>query len=301
MDGPPPLNSKIRKLPARVLKAILWALCLLVLLTGITAFFLYRAAGATPPWYLPPDSAAASQPARDAENTLIDIQSWAGARYAWDYARSTGRPPLAKEPEASLTITLTETQVNALLQKWFLIYSQETIAGQPLKDTFRAPMVHFTSDRITFAATMLDMNSRIMSIDFRPEVLPDGQLNLQLLTIHAGTLPLPQFTWSKPRAKLLGDLSRQLPELLGKATIDLGGAANIPCIAAISAAQAISILQHRPASNALLLPILAENIALPVHIESIDLQEGALTLTVQSMTTNQRQQLLTNLSAMPSD
>lgn len=284
-----------------MLKAILWALCLLVLLTGITAFFLYRAAGATPPWYLPPDAAAASQPAHDAENMLIDIQTWAGARYAWDYARSTGRQPLAKEPDQSLTITLTESQVNALLQKWFLIYSQEAISGKTLKDSLFAPMVHFTPDRITVAATMLDMNSRIMSIDFRPEVLPDGQLNLQLVTIHAGTLSLPQFTWSKSRARLLGDLSRQLPQLRGKAAIDSGGGANTQCIAATCAQQTIATLQSLPTVSVLFLPVLSEGAALPVCIRSIDRRDGALVVTVQAMTPDQRQQLLAHVRGRPPD
>jgi hypothetical protein len=280
---------------------MLWILCFLILFAGITISLLYRAAASTPPWYLPPDSVAASQPARDAENVLIDVQTWAGARYAWDYARSTGRRPLAKEPDSSLTITLTETQVNALLQKWFLIYSQETVNGRPLRDTLHAPMVHFTSERITFAATLLDVNSRIMSIAVRPELLPGGQLSLQLLTIHAGTLPLPEFTWSKPRAKLLNDLSRQLPALRGKATIDGGGGANTQCIAATCAAQAIAALQRLPTSNVLFFPVLPEGIALPAHIESIDLQDGALTLTVQAMTLEQRQQLLTHLRSIPAD
>lgn len=284
-----------------VRKALLWILCLLVLLVGITVFLLYRAAGAVPTWYLPPDSLATSQPAREAENILIEIQTWAGARYAWDYARSTGRRPVAMEPDQRLTITLTDAQVNALLQKWFPIYSQSVIGNKPLKDSLDAPMVRFTRDRITMAATLLDMNSRIISIDLSPQALPDGQFTIGVPTVHMGTLTLPEFAWSKSRDKMVGDLSRAMPDLRGKAAIDPGGGANVACIAAIGAAQAIAALEHRPATNALPLPIVAENIALPVHIESVEVQDGRLTVTIRAMTPEERQQLLTRVRNGPND
>jgi hypothetical protein len=292
-----PGNGRGRKSrwSARLLKALLGSLALLAILAGLTALLLYQAAGSAPQWYSAHGLSPASQPAREAEALLIEIQSWASARYAWEYARSTGRQPLAAEPEPSITITLTETQVNALLRKWFLIYSQQTISGVPLKDTFAGPMVHFSADRITLAAALPEMNSRIFSIEIRPEVLPDQRLDLQLLGAYAGTLPLPEFAWAKSRTNLLADLSRQYAELRRQAGIDGGGGANSQCVETIWSAQAIAVLTHAPTFGVIFLPVLSDGVALPVRIESVDLQDGLLRLCVQVIPPEQRRELLSHL------
>lgn len=290
MEGLEPVQ-KTKDKGRRILKFLLWSVLVLFVLGGLAAYLLYRSAGARPDWYVQPDPAAASQPARDGENKLIQIQTWTGARYAFDYARSTGRRPLVREPESRLAITFTEPEINGMLQKWFAIYGQEPVGGKQVKDLLRDPMVHITPAGITLAATIAEADDRVLSAQLLPTVAADGKLNLAIVAIRSGTLSLPETLWASVRDSLLQDLQGQLPGFSRAAALDRGGGANSELAAAVSITQAIDSLHRRPTTNAFFLPIISEGKALPMRIESIDLQNGSITLTLHTMPPEARQSL----------
>jgi len=120
-------------------------------------------------------------------------------------------------------------------------------------------------------------------------------LDLQLLTARSGNLPLPEFSWAKPRQMLIESLSGMMTNLIPMSRMDKGGGANIEAVSAVLAKQGIDTLSHRPTDNVLFLPVWAEQAGLPVKLKSCELADGQITLTTEPLTSEERDALLYRL------
>lgn len=279
----------------RALKIAFGIVTALVLITAIAAFLLYRSAGKVPQWYQPSDSASAdtTQQARQAEDKIAGVQNWAASNHAYEYAKRQGRL-MAKKPDDQLVISFSQGEVNSFMGKWYGRFGNQLIDGRRLNDVFRGPMVRIEKDRITFAGAVPPLGGRVVSLDVRP-VVKDGMLDLQLLTARSGNLPVPEFTWAKPRQMLIDSLAGMMTSLIPMANMDKGGGANIEAVSAVMAKQGIDSLSHRPTSNVLFLPVWAEQAGLPVRLRNCELADGQITLTTEPLSAEEREKLLYEL------
>lgn len=279
----------------RVWRFVLLGVLAVVLLAGVATFFLYRAAGNVPEWYLPPDTQApgtASQ-ARDAEDKIAGVQNWAASKHAYEYARQYGRPT-AKKPDDQLVISFSQGEVNSFLGKWYARFGSEMIDGRRLSDVFKGPMVRIEKERITLAGAVPPLGGRVVSLDISP-VVKDGKLDLQLLTVRSGNLALPEFTWAKPRQMMIESLQGMTGKLVSLASLDKAGGANLEAVSAVMAMQGADTLAHRATENVLFLPIWSEQAGLPVKLMSCELADGQITLTTEPLTPGERAKLLYQL------
>ena len=271
---------------------------LLVLALGVWAIW---ASGMVPAWYHPFEPGSRPGLAQEVEDKLIGLQNWAASLHAWETANSQGNRPLAKKPEDELTICFTQDEVNAFLGKWYGFYGYQKIDGQQLSDVFLKPMVVLDSGQITIAGTVPPLSNRVVSLNIMP-IVQDGGLQLKLMGVHSGKLPLPEFTWSKPRAMLVNGLASIIARYRSSAGLDKGGAANTDAVSVILAQQGIDILTGKVTQNVLFLPVVSEKSGLPVRLKSVDVSDGMLTLTTEPLTADARQRMIHHIrEGIPGD
>ncbi len=278
----------------RILRKVLLSLLIVAIVAGLCMWWAYRAAGKVPEWYVPPDIASTQsiQEAHDAEGKIADVQTWAAAKHAYESARQYGTP-LAKPPAEELIISFSQAEVNSFVSKWYGRFGPQSANGRRLNDVFRGPMVRIERERITLAGAVPPLNGRIVSLDVQP-VVEGGGLNLKLLSVRTGNLPLPEFTWAKPRQMIIDSLTDMLGKLRAEAAIDRAGAANPEAVSSVMAIQGVDTLQHRITENVLFVPV-SEKTGLPVKLKSCDLQDGMITLTTQPLEKKERDALLYKL------
>ena len=279
----------------RAWRIVLLGVVVVLLLVGVAAFFLYRAAGNVPEWYLPPDTQAAQtlSQARDAEDKIAGVQNWAASKHAYESAKQYGGPT-AKRPDDQLVISFTQGEVNSFLGKWYSRFGADMINGRRLNDVFKGPMVRIEKDRITLAGAVPPLGGRVVSLDLSP-VVKNGRLDLQLLTVRSGNLALPEFTWARPRQMLIESLQGMMGKLIPLAGFDKAGGANIEAVSAVLAMQGADTLAHRDTENVLFLPVWSEQAGLPVKLMSCEMADGLITLTTEPLKAEERAKLLYQL------
>lgn len=281
------ITSHLRR--GRTLRRLAWSGAvglIVVLLLGIVLLYI---ANGVPSWYAPMTGAATSPWANSAIDKLVNLQNWAAQRHAYESAKSYGTKPEAPEPENELTVAFTQDEVNGFLARWYNVSQQ--MSRDRLGDVYRDPQIHILSDRLTVAGRVPQLGNRVVSLDVLPSVR-EGKLQLELLTVRSGNLPLPEFTWSKPRGRLVKSLAAIAEQHRSSASLDRGGGANTDAISAMLAWQGMDALGNKPTENVLFLPVISANAGLPVRLKSCELQDGMMTLTTVPLDASQRQQLI---------
>lgn len=264
-----------------------------VMVVGLAAVVLvaWYAACRIPAWYKPPGPNASADDAQIAESKLIVVQNWAASKHAFESAKSRGTKPLAQAPAEELTVAFTQDEVNSFLAKWYSSVGRQMIDGQQFSGIISSPMVVITPDHLTIAGKDPSLGDRVISLDIRPTVANE-KLQLQLLRVRSGNLPLPEFTWKPTRTLLMDSLKAMLGKYQTSASFDKAGGAGPNAMAAVMALQGIDTLNGRPTLNVLFLPVISENAGLPVQLQSCELQDGMITLTTIPLDAEHRRQLL---------
>jgi hypothetical protein len=144
------------------------------------------------------------------------------------------------------------------------------------------------------AAKVRDMNT-VASLHFEPRVTEDGLLNLRLVRILGGKLPLPEAVLSKYRTRMSDAMAQNLPRWQRTAAIDSGGTPNASAVAAAMGRLALHVLEHEPADPVLFLPLVDANLrprSVAVRLTDVRIEDRTLTLTVEPMSGAQRAELL---------
>jgi hypothetical protein len=105
---------------------------------------------------------------------------------------------------------------------------------------------------------------------------------------------MPDAVWNEQRQTIVAALESRLPAWQGQARLSSGGSANADAVKAASARLVLQMLDHRSGEPVLFIPD-GDGRAMPVRIVDLGVQNGALSLTVQSMDAVQRQALIERL------
>jgi hypothetical protein len=251
----------------------------------------------TPTWYVTggekPTAAQREQLARAAENKMIEAQNWAATLRA-DAQRAQQQQAMsatqtAARAEASHVIEFSDSELNALFDKWSVLYGWRDKYAEYLDD----PRVILQNDRLILAGRMTELGGAVASFQFRPQLdAASGKLRIDLVRVTGGKLPLPEAAWVKWRDMIVDGTRKNLPSWRAQARIDSSGAANFPAMAATLSRLLFATAAKQPAEPVLFLPLAGERDSVPVKVTDVDVETGKLTLTVAPMTAAERTALL---------
>lgn len=246
-----------------------------------------------PSWYArrratPQETAAAAHRAeREVQRTL----SWAEDQQAYTDSSQRGSP--STQPARTLTISLTEDELNGFFQKWDASFGWTRNCSQYLSD----PQIVLQEGKLILAARAKEMGT-VISIVFAPR-LEAGKLQMPVEQVLAGRLPLPQTFWDKYRVMLTDRLEEPLGGWQEKAEIHANGTANPDTMSAAMSELLINILNDRAAQPVLFLPYDVSNgrHSLPVKLIDVQISNKILLLEVKPLSPVERKDLLASIRA----
>jgi hypothetical protein len=235
--------------------------------------------GMEPAWYRQRQADSPSL-AREAEDQLHQLQTWADATYVQQLAKSRGRTLSVLPPAPRFELDLTEAELQSVVNKWAML------ANRPGEVPVLAAVgVRLRENEICVGAKLPQwMGERIVSAG--ATVLPEA---LSVGTPRLGHLPLPR--WALPLREVCAEQQREA----GKARMDAGGLANESAVRAsglrlLGDLQVGEVREHR-----LILPLATP---IPVHVQ-LKAEHQRLRLTFTPLSGAARLALLDELQRRP--
>jgi hypothetical protein len=254
-------------------------LLVIVVVLGVQGWWLVRG---TPDWYLPqaltPEQREAA--AQSATDKLILIQNQAAR------ARMDGNRNQAAAEAGAISISFSENEINALLEKWSAWGNFKATYERFISD----PRLVLKDGRIILAGRVKELGA-VASLHFDPQIDQDGRLKIKLARILAGKLPLPHAIVSRYQQQGIDAIKAHLPAWRRNARIDSTGLANGDAISAGMGLLLVDVLRQKSAEPILFLR-LVESGSIPVKLSEVKIDGHDLTLVVRPMTPQQRDQLL---------
>ena len=287
----------------RWLKRGAWLLAFGVVVGAGLSAISYVMIRRTPDWYQP-DTRTPDQRSRAAdkiENLLILLRNWGGEQHAAkvrakaptaDPQQQQVRQWLAEKPDQAFVISFTDDELNAFFNKWAEPANRRGWFDQ-----------YVTDPRLVIRGTQLIIVGQpkavdlVVSLVFEPKLDADGNLNLNLVHVLGGVLPLPDAMWTGQRALVEQTLQNNLPRYQNGAAISPDGIANGDAASAAMNELLLAATQYKPASAVIFIPIELQHLSqsLPVKITALALHDHTLEMTVEGMSAEERDALLTHL------
>jgi uncharacterized protein YpmS len=266
----------------------------LALLLSVTALFMvggFALIRRTPDFYhhhlLTPAQRAAA--AARAETKLTVMQNMVADSHGSEIQKLNGTATLP--PQGARTFSFSDDELNSLFNKWSDLHDWRQFYERYIDD----PIILLQPGRLILAGKLrikdLDM---VVSVHFAPKITPDGQLDMNLVQILGGKLPIPQETLMGPmRDKMNGFLAIHLPNWRAKANIDPTGATNEDAMKVALGKLALHTANHEPGDPVVFFPLMSHGlISVPVKLTGIQIDKDLLSLTVVPMNGVERSQLL---------
>jgi hypothetical protein len=250
----------------------------------------------TPSWYH--RRLASTQEVRDAANSadqkLIDLFSWAASAHAQELRRLHGKAGVSDQPIGPKTITFSEDELNSFLSTWNSPEKGEL--EQRISRYFTDGRVVFEPDAVILAGQSPTLDA-LVSAEFDPTIDAQGNLRLQLGSLRAGRLPVPQSMVQGYLDRLHVLLVQQLATEQPSANIDQALAGNAPALASSWLRVLLSGLDGRATDPVLIIPFDMTHLktGLPVTVTGIAIGEGKITLVLDPVSPDQRQEILKRL------
>jgi hypothetical protein len=259
----------------------------------LVGIYLYRG---TPSWYH--RRVATTQEVRDAANSadqkLIDLFSWAASTHAEQIRRIRGVAKSADQPVGPKTVTFSEDELNSFFSTWKSPDNGEL--EQRISRYFADGRVIFQPDAVILAGQSPTLDA-LVSAEFDPAIDSDGNLHLQLGSLRAGRLPIPRSMVQRYLDRLHLLLVQELEVERSNAKIDNALAANGSALAASWLRLLVSGLDGRATDPVLIIPFDMTHLktGLPVTVTGVSVGEGQITLTLNPIAPDQRQEILESL------
>jgi hypothetical protein len=287
----------------RRIRFYLTYLLLVTLISCLVVFYLYRG---TPSWYRPPptDQQQIDDTANSANQKLQDLNTWAANVRAQQLRKSNGNSSSDGDSISSKTITLSDDEVNALFETWKS--PDESVAeggnadgggaNQQLARSFTDGRVFFTRDGIILAGQSPALGA-IVSGQFAASIDDQAKLRLSIVALRIGRLPIPQSTAASYLQQLQILIQDRLADQLPYVNIDRNMNPNSYAVTASWTKLLLSALSARPTDSYLIIPPdpAHSNLGLPIRLTALELDDGQITLTLEPITTDDRQSLLEGL------
>ena len=222
---------------------------------------------------------------RDTISVVGEMNSYVPASQP-NEASTDDRRPVAAQAPRPIKLEVTEDELNALFDKWDRLYGWTT----RFKNYVQDPSIVLHEGRIILAGRSEEMGT-VISLHFDPELDEKGQLQLQLASVLAGRLPLPQAFFEKYRTSARTRLESALPGLQRKANIERDGTANAEAMSAAMAKLFLQVLANKPGESVLFVPLVKKG-SVPVRLTDVKVDDKSLFLTVKPLNASERAALL---------
>jgi uncharacterized protein YpmS len=254
------------------------AIFALLLAGALIALSLARA---TPGWYQPLAMSAEQREAaaQRAMNKLATLQNAAVQVSESQTDGATTQP-------GPITISFTDDEINAFFGKWTVWKNVQASYEQFLSD----PAIALVDNRLILAGRLKQVDG-VASLQFEPRIDEQGQLNLKLVRIALGALPMPSAMVKTYQQQAASAISQQLPAWRRKASISAGGVANASALSAAMSGLLMDMLNQQPSRAVLFLPMV-EHGSIPMKVLSVRIENHTLTLMVIPMTPQERAELV---------
>jgi len=285
------------KVMKRLAKLLLVAVVVVVLL-GVVVFVRSRQ---QPDWYAQIRSydmgEAAAAAAQQADEKFQSTWAWISARQAAEARARQGdtRPPLTPVPAPVFSVTFNERELNAAFEKW----KGELGWEQTYAAYVSNPVIAIRDGRLILAGTVQQFD-RVVSFHFRPALDKQaGRLSIELESVMAGRLPMPQAAFDRYRQQLVEKVAENLPEYRADAKIRPDGSVNENAQKAMIGQLLLAVLQRKTVEPVLLLegnrPQPQQQRLVPVRMVDFVLKDDAITFSLEMMTAAERQAWLERL------
>jgi hypothetical protein len=249
----------------------------------------------TPDFYRPMAGSVEERDAaaQRAQDKLATINNYAVEAYGSAIRTNNGTEvPVDPPAPASIDVSFTERELNALFSNWSKLNNWKQTYEQYLTD----PVLIFRENRIILAgkAKVNEINA-VVSVHFQPQLTEEGELDLHLVRVQGGRLPLPQAMLQKYVDHARQALQNRLPHWQRNARLDANGAANGYMIAAAMGKLALQTLDHEPAAPVAFLPMVMQDVTVPVKITDVKVEDKTLTLTAELYGPSERAALLDSI------
>lgn len=260
----------------------------------------------TPEWYQPDISTdeQKSKAAKAFEDVLASIHNWGGKRRAIQYRKSPAeqtkaasrgveqaRAILGEKPDEAFKISFTDEQLNAFFNKWASTHNRREWFEKYVED----PRVVLREKQLIFAGKIKD-SGVIVSLVFQPRLEPNGDINMNLVHVFGGTLPVPDAAWGAQRTSIENTLKSKLPAYQQGAAIASDSTANGDAGAAAMNELLLATLNYKSASPVIFVPLeinLSQN--LPVKITAFAIHDHTIEMTAEQLSEEERDAFLKRL------
>jgi hypothetical protein len=265
---------------------------LMVLMVGAAALLAtsYYLARRKPGWYKPlvMNSREMEAAANRAVNKIIALHNFADQAAANDASRQWRQEHGAATLPAvqPITVSFTQEELTAFILRWSLLNSDR------VERYVTGPQFVLEDGLIKFACHITDLD-QIGVLSLEPSIDPRGRLNLDIVSISAGSLPVPESLIQKHLNKVETTLRHWLPSWQQSARIGADGA-NSDAVKAAMSKLLLSTLHHRPSSPVLFMPI-DSHTTVPVKLTDVSVGKGSISLTVEPLTGDDRKLALQHI------
>jgi len=274
----------------KLVKRLLIIFSLFVLVVSGLAGVGYWRLKVDPEWYHPvaTDPEASRLAANRADQKVVETLNWAASAQAAETRRRLGSTRPADSASVK-TISFSEEELNAFFAKWRTQNHWDDHYSAYLDD----PMISLQDGRIVFAGRLKEFPS-VVSMHYEPVLTADGQLNIRLVRVLGGRLPMPRGILDRPLGKLETAARARLPKFQKGSRIGSDGAGNADALKAASLMMLLDTLDQSPADASLFLPI-EDKRGLPVRITAVTIADKTLSLDVRVMTDTESARLMERL------
>jgi uncharacterized protein YpmS len=260
-------------------------ICLMVLVVGAAALLAtsYYLARRKPGWYKPllMDSREMEAAANRALNKMIALHNFADEAAANDSSRQWRKDHGATTLPAvkPITVSFTQEELTAFILRWSVLNSDR------VERYITGPQFVLEDGQIKFACHITELD-QIGVLSLEPSIDPKGRLNLDIASISAGSLPIPESLIQKHLTKVETTLRGWLPTWQQSARVGSDGA-NSDAVKAAMSKLLLATLHHQPASPVLFMPI-DSHVTVPVKLTDVSVGKGSISLTVEPLTGDDR-------------
>lgn len=294
--------------PSRVgrwIRRLMWYSVLVLLVMVITAALMAWQATRAPDWYHPNTMTAQQRAdaARQAEQVWARTQNWVAESDAAVRREVVQHPEQSADiapNEQPFEIELTDTQINAAMEKWANVYD----AQGKMNNYITHMAVVLQEDRVILAGEVRysgPLQGRIVSMHLQPQIDPQGQLDMNLQSLKVGRLPLAQAIWQEQSDRAINSIYNRLNGLQQKIKLQPTGDVNGDAVAASLGVLTVRMLTHELTDPVIFIQ-LADGRRVPVQIRKIQVVKtetgGLLRLTVTAMSQKQREAYIDRLKTV---
>jgi hypothetical protein len=256
--------------------------------TAVAALYSIYLARVTPQWYKN-DPATALQTEADAnqsDQTVADLFSYANDVAAAQIRRFRTQQAKPGDLIGAKTITLTQQQVDAFVDKW------EGIFEEPLVESLGPHIVGgrliLLDHRFLIAGTLKDMgvlSDTVASIEFQPSLDKEGNLWPGMTRVYSGELPLPSLLVSAAQRKFRPAVEEDLNRLQSRAVIFHDGLANGRMAEATLGKLLQAALDGQAVDSVIFLPCNLGGLqrAVPIRVTDLSIANQELTVSLRPL------------------